>query len=289
MPTFVGSKRSCRRQLAGFMLELQRAAGASILRDECTGSLSIPLGVWELGGRVDLAGDIVRPLISLYRALGDGWDPPANVDEALYQRMLDRFRSGRDRDPLVGDLDPDDPLTAFVGFFCSFSGKWWGGYARNVAVPRFDAPPSRRKRPVTACDLRPVSAASRAGLLAMVPAIRATSLRCAPMLADLPGDPAAILIDWPYYKTEGYPAAPPFDTYRERLRAAEASRRHFVVVCEFAMPPAWREVWTARVGRPGLGHGKTERAFVLRGGLADQLLRDRPVVPMGAGGQLGLV
>ncbi len=64
-----------------------------------------------------VASDLCLPLISLYKALQDGWQPPNVVTE-------DDYRSARQ-----GLCEPH--LQAFIGFGCSFSGKWFGGYARN--------------------------------------------------------------------------------------------------------------------------------------------------------------
>lgn len=65
-----------------------------------------------------MAADLCLPLITLYRAMQDGWEPPGEVDEGEYRRVR-------------GIQDPRDPLTAFVGFGCSYAGKWFGGYARD--------------------------------------------------------------------------------------------------------------------------------------------------------------
>jgi DNA adenine methylase len=56
-------------------------------------------------------------LIAMYHALQDGWIPPDSITEGEYQQAKN------------GDLP--DYLTGFIGFGCSFAGKWFGGYARN--------------------------------------------------------------------------------------------------------------------------------------------------------------
>lgn len=56
-------------------------------------------------------------LVALHKAVQTGWVPPEHVNEEDYKAA----RRG----------DPADPRVAFVGFGCSFSGKWWGGYARD--------------------------------------------------------------------------------------------------------------------------------------------------------------
>ena len=62
-------------------------------------------------------GDIHADVIAMWQAVKDGWLPPEYVNEAEYYR--------------VKKLPSPDPLRGFVGFSCSFGGKWWGGYARD--------------------------------------------------------------------------------------------------------------------------------------------------------------
>jgi DNA adenine methylase len=69
-----------------------------------------------------VAADACEPLITLARVWQEGWRPPAEVSEQLYQEVKSR-------------KDPADPLTAFVGFGCTFGAKWFGGFARQVGDP----------------------------------------------------------------------------------------------------------------------------------------------------------
>jgi DNA adenine methylase len=66
----------------------------------------------------DLASDASVPLISMIVALQQGWVPPSVVTEDEYKRVKDA----------VADTDP---LKAFVGFGCSFGGKYFAGYCRD--------------------------------------------------------------------------------------------------------------------------------------------------------------
>lgn len=61
--------------------------------------------------------DVSQPLITLYQALWDGWVPPSVVSEGDYKHYQDK-------------QDYADPMTGFVGYGCSFAGKYFGGYAR---------------------------------------------------------------------------------------------------------------------------------------------------------------
>lgn len=61
--------------------------------------------------------DVSKPLISMWRALQDGWRPPETLSEQEYHAAK-----------ALADVDP---LKAFAGFACSFGGKWFAGYARG--------------------------------------------------------------------------------------------------------------------------------------------------------------
>ncbi len=63
------------------------------------------------------ASDVHPELIAMWQALQKGWIPPDTVNEETYQKA----KAGKF----------DNALTGFIGFACSFGGKWWGGYARN--------------------------------------------------------------------------------------------------------------------------------------------------------------
>jgi len=70
-----------------------------------------------------IASDANTDLIAMYRALQDGWLPPQQVTENEYKDAK------RDK-----SIDP--ALRAFIAVACSFSGKWFGGYARDPKSDR---------------------------------------------------------------------------------------------------------------------------------------------------------
>jgi len=57
-------------------------------------------------------------LIAMYKELQNGWIPPDNITKEEYYYI----KNNKDEKP---------HLTGFVGFGCSFAGKWFGGYASN--------------------------------------------------------------------------------------------------------------------------------------------------------------
>ena len=63
-----------------------------------------------------IANDKNWELIEMYKALQNGWIPPENVSEQDYENAK--------------TID-DAKLKAFIAIGCSYSGKWFGGYARG--------------------------------------------------------------------------------------------------------------------------------------------------------------
>ena len=57
-------------------------------------------------------------LIAMFEALQEGWIPPTIVTEEDYANA----RKNQDKEPHIA---------GFIGFACSFAGKYWGGYARD--------------------------------------------------------------------------------------------------------------------------------------------------------------
>lgn len=64
------------------------------------------------------AYDYNEYLIEMYKAVQDGYDLPNSVSEEEYRYIREH-------------KDEDKALTGFVGFGCSFAGKWFGVYARD--------------------------------------------------------------------------------------------------------------------------------------------------------------
>lgn len=67
--------------------------------------------------RVRVAMDLNADLITLYKAIQEGWEIPDSVSEERYAE-------------LKASPGPS-PERGFAGFGCSFAGKFFGGYARD--------------------------------------------------------------------------------------------------------------------------------------------------------------
>ena len=64
-----------------------------------------------------IGSDVNPYIIALYKALQTGWTPPSSVTKEEYQNI----KANK-------ELYPAE-LVAFVGYGCSFGGKWFNGYA----------------------------------------------------------------------------------------------------------------------------------------------------------------
>jgi len=70
-------------------------------------------------------------IIALLRAAQNKWVPPVEVSKELYYSVK--------RNPSNYSAE----TVGFVGFLCSFGGKWWGGYAHNKRKDNYAAQGSR--------------------------------------------------------------------------------------------------------------------------------------------------
>lgn len=67
--------------------------------------------------------DIDINIISMHLALQHGWVPPKSLSEHEYKCIKGN----------IPKCECDYAMAAFVGYGCSFGGKWFGGYARDNA------------------------------------------------------------------------------------------------------------------------------------------------------------
>ena len=80
--------------------------------------------------RLRIANDKHYYLIEMWKELQKGWLPPKSLTKEEYEYI----KNNKDEKPY---------LTAFVGFGCSFAGKWFGGYAysdeRNYCLNAYNS------------------------------------------------------------------------------------------------------------------------------------------------------
>lgn len=232
MQYFGGKAKIAKRLVAAMRPEHIR--GVAVWEPFC-GGLNMTRALAGAGALV-LATDANQALISLYRAVAAGWDPPSELTSEQWQ---------------AAKMLPDsDPLKAFAGFGCSFGGKWFRGYSRrsdsNVAI------------------------SARRNIRAAVPS--AAGFDVADFVQTQPWRPSHALTlycDPPYAGTEGDTCYEPqrrtgrrWDAIAFWERAEEWSRICPVYVSEY-QSPGWQIVAAIEqgIGMVGKTGTRTERLF----------------------------
>lgn len=70
-----------------------------------------------------IGADINEYLIELFKAIQKGWQPPNYVSREEFYRIKD-------------NKDEDKVLAGWVGFTCSYGGKWFDSYANDYKDPK---------------------------------------------------------------------------------------------------------------------------------------------------------
>lgn len=166
-------------------------------------------------------GEVNADLVALWRVAARGWVPPSDITPQEYARMKE--------DPVPS------AYRGFVGFGCSFGGKWFGGYARGGfnadGSPRNYAGESSR---AVARIGSAIATATRGGELIYHRSYEETPI--------IPG--TAIYCDPPYQDTQGYDAVSGFDSGAFWGWAREATKAGVdVFVSEYSAPDDFARVW----------------------------------------------
>jgi DNA adenine methylase len=192
--------------------------------------------VWETWAfDVMMAGDANADLMAMWKAAAaHEWLPPTVVTEDDYR--------ARGKEPAE---------TAFIGFGCSFGGKWFGGYAR-------DGERGHRNYALT----------SACSTMNKVQAMHGRRLdACGFESWDSRVDAGTVVYcDPPYAGTTGYSAVGAFDHERFwEVARRWADRGAVVLVSEYAAPEGWTVAaeFEHRVTVSGGGDGQrtAERVF----------------------------
>ncbi len=180
------------------------------------------------------AYDIHPDLILMYQELQKGWLPPEEISEELYKELKTSSTSA---------------LRAYVGFSCSFGGKWFGGYARDAK--------GRRK-----LDAESYNRLNKE--LYTLEGIR-FSQSDFNMLSFAKSD--VVYCDPPYAATTGYIFNFNHAIFWDKVREWVSSGA-LVFVSEYSAPPDFTCVWS-RVTKTYMHHkttvnNKVEKLFMLK-------------------------
>lgn len=114
---YMGGKQRISKRLCEFLNS--RLQPGQPFVDLFCGAVNVVSGIDS--NRVRIANDLNPYLISLWQALQAGWTPPVSVTEGDYAEW-------KTRDP--HNLH-ERATKAFIGFGCSFGGKWFAGFATS--------------------------------------------------------------------------------------------------------------------------------------------------------------
>lgn len=176
-------------------------------------------------------------LIAMWQALQNGWMPPDVVTKEEYYRVK-------------ANIDENPALTGFVGFGCSFGGKWWGGLASNKKGDNY-------------------CARAECSLLKDLPGVQSATFTCLDYRdVEIP-DGAVVYCDPPYSNTTGYTVGQ-FDTNEFWNYMRQLSKRCNVYISEESAPDDFECIWSKEKVRTlekndNVGRVKVEKLFKYKG------------------------
>ena len=214
---YVGGKFRIRKQLTAYLESVRN--NRDFVEPFC-GGCNITA---EMSGN-RFASDLCEDVVLLWRAAAEGWQPPTAVSEEEYKAAK--------------GLSPS-AYRGFVGFGCSFGGKFFGGYARNKRGDDFVRN-------------------ARNSILRKAKMLQGVSFIHCPYSSLSPVN-SLVYCDPPYANTtQGYSSSK-FDSNVFWLTMREwVARGNLVLVSEYAAPPFAHEVWRKETKIEMRGRGGRE-------------------------------
>lgn len=194
-----------------------------------------------------LANDSNYYLMQMWMGLLEGWLPPGEVSRELYDRIKANGHS----------FDPE--LVGWAGFNCSYSEKWFGGYAGKTQT-----------KVGTVRDYQAEAIKNVLAQVELLKGCRMTNLTFYKL--QIPPE-SIVYCDPPYAGTTGYKSSINHEHFWQ-WAANLASFGHTVFVSEYSVPAfthRWQCVWEQTVksslsanGRYGGSKQSVERLFAFK-------------------------
>lgn len=157
-----------------------------------------------------LCNDKHEYLIEMLKAVQNGYELPENISEEQYKLIKENKNN-------------DKALTGFVGFGCSFGGKWFGGYARNKTNTNY-------------------ALQSKRSLLKDMNGLTNTKFICMDYKDVLIPEGAIVYADPPYANTTGY-SGEKFNSEEFWEYMRQIGKTHKVFISEQYAPDDFECVW----------------------------------------------
>lgn len=166
-----------------------------------------------------IGSDYNEYLISMWKGLQNGFIPKDYYDKETYLHIKD-------------NKDVDKCLTGYVGFNCSYSGKWFGGFAGKVTtktgVVRDYQDEAKRNAMAQISDLTDIEFRHSSFVDLVIP------------------DNSLVYCDPPYKNTTGYQDGIDHDVFYDWCRDLR-KRGCEVLVSEYDMPDDFQCIWELEV------------------------------------------
>ena len=189
---------------------------------------------------IRVGGDVAQYAVALLRAVAGGWVPPSDISEQLYNDV----RQDRENYP------PE--LVGFIGYCCSYSGKFFGGYCRGKNSKG---------------EARNFSEEQVRHLIKQAEGLREVQFYVGSYdeIDYVPG--STVYMDPPYAETTGY-ATGGFDHIAFWRFCESLSATCRVFVSEYTAPPNWTSVWeksvTSSLDKDTGSKRATEKLFIIK-------------------------
>lgn len=196
-----------------------------------------------------MAYDKDKYIVFLMQAVRDGWIPPLNISEDIYNKYHEMFKNDE-----VEHSKLEYAEIAFAGYGCSFGGKWFGGFASggtNKGIPRNYASESSRN------------------LLKMKPKLQNMIIEVCDYRDIVYPDESVLYCDPPYSTGTKYKTKFNHIEFWDWIR--KVSLRNYVYVSEYNAPNDFNIIWHKQhktgINNKAIKHKKTiEKLFTYRDG-----------------------
>ena len=190
-----------------------------------------------------ICNDLQPYLIELYKSMQSGWLPPDSVSLDDYYYVKEH-------------KDENKALTAFVGFGCSFGGKWFAGYGRHGTKDKH-------------AKERSVCEESKRALIRDIGILKDAVFTCLDYRSVPLPDNSVIYADPPYKnKMAAYGIKEKFDTNEFWNYIRKISKEHIVFISELEAPSDFVPIWEKQIKRQinnladGGQFNSTEKLFI---------------------------
>jgi DNA adenine methylase len=165
----------------------------------------------EINYHTRIGSDLSHDVVLLLSAVANGWIPPDNISEEEYKEYKKQQYPSKER--------------GFVGFGCSWGGKWFGGFARGKT---------------SSGEPRNYAAESKTSLIKKAKNFSAINWHHKSYL-DWHPENYLIYCDPPYFGTTEYKDKFDHSVFWEWVRLV--SKNNIVLVSEFTAPNDFRVIW----------------------------------------------